>query len=219
MAFVRRRLASESESSVRPNLFLVRDLHLASGTGIITYQLSLEKQLFEACQNLLAFYQEREDWTAVGQIAHTLVSNKERIYKLQLQLDSTDNPKKMETEDAWSGDEGAKSAVSVRVRQVIDQGSDDRKCYCVETVGATTEVNPVLRTTEEFKVLQKDLEAKGLLLNEFATPLGDCQRLSYMLSMAIADPVLSRDPVLVQFMAGDAIPSQTLGNIYVYLVS
>ena len=211
MAFVRRRLASESAATLRPNLFLVRDIHLAIGTGSIRCQLSLEKQLFEACQSLLPFYQENEDWAAVGQIALTLASNKERIYKLQQQIAFTEQGKEMEPDNRAS-DEGADLALAVRVRQVVNQDSDNIY-FCVEAESTPHGAKQVLHTLEEFKALQSEMEAKGLLVNEFETLRGECQQLSYMLSTMLADPVLCRDPIFLQFMAGNTSPSLSSGKV------
>lgn len=210
MAFVRRRLASESAAALRPNLFLVRDFHLASGTGVIAYQLSLETQIFEACQSLLPFYQDNEDWAAVGQLALTLASNKDRIYKLQQQFKSAKD-KEMDPE-AWPTDKGANLTDRVRVRQVVHQDSDNSSCYYMEVEGSATSV---LHTSEEFEVLRNELEAKGLLLGgEIQTLRGECEQLSYMLSRALAHPVLCRDPSLIHFMAGDSTSNHVSGNIY-----
>ena len=207
MAFLRRRVASESAASLSHNLFLVRDLPLTSGDGRLRYQLSLEKQLFETCQCLLTFYQEEEDWTAVGQIALTLASNKERIYKLQQQVAPTEGSE-MEPDD-----ESVDLPLAVRVKQVFNQDSGVF-LYCVEERCTPHGAEPVLHTSDEFKALQHELEAKGLLLREFQIPRGrEYQQWSYMLSAALADPVLCRDPTFLRFMASNTTPNLPSGNV------
>ena len=59
--------------------------------SILSNQLSLEVQLQGKCRELLNSYRESQDWSAVGQLAQTLVSNTSRINDLKHRLKELEN--------------------------------------------------------------------------------------------------------------------------------
>lgn len=59
---------------------------LSSQGKLVRSQLSLELKLKQSCQELLHLYKESQNWAAVGQLAHTLVTNSQRVAQLKDQL-------------------------------------------------------------------------------------------------------------------------------------
>lgn len=54
--------------------------------SLISNQLSLERKLQDSCRELLNSYKESQDWSAVGQLAQTLVTSSSRISDLKRRL-------------------------------------------------------------------------------------------------------------------------------------
>lgn len=66
----------------------------ANGGGVnslISNQLSLELRLQDNCRELLNSYKESQDWSAVGQLAQTLVTNSSRISDLKRRLQNQEH--------------------------------------------------------------------------------------------------------------------------------
>jgi hypothetical protein len=80
-----------SEKSPTSESALTRSWVATNGNGggvnsLISNQLSLELQIQENCRVLLSSYRESQDWSAVGQLAQTLVTSSGRIGDLKRRL-------------------------------------------------------------------------------------------------------------------------------------
>lgn len=127
-----------SESSLRH-----RDAAAAIGGGVanqlISNQLSLEHNLQDKCRELLCLYKESQDWSAVGQLAQTLVTSSARASDLKRRLQDPEHLPYLE-KIVEPGQSQLKEA-SPTPTSLKDGATGGEECLCKSTNGSQGSVN------------------------------------------------------------------------------